>query len=444
MAAILSTPEVASQAPASPLENALQDVTPADASATTSAEATFQFRSLLDDAQRAALQASAPAKADEMLKDYNSIISFGEEILRKMNAASVALLEEQKGIQLPEADELVNNLLREIDGYNAKYRNQKLEDFASKVRKFFKGTTYSLKAMVRDAKPLVERLNIVEVKISQMEGSLRDNATRARRLHTQTLSTLNEVIVVLAALEEIADVIRKRYTELDEVVRTAEAANQSSATYKGQEYTLNELNEMHADIAAGLSEVEKSWFDWRQQFFLGYAFAPSLRNLILISASMQRRLHVFRTQGIPSARTGIAMWQQSALAKEGSEMGDALAAGTNKLVSEGFAHMGETVRTVAMSAQAPLITDQTIFAIVDSVKAQAQGLVDADKWGREQRARNLQALESGERSIDQAGADARRQMVAQALASSNVSNLTTGAPVTQQGDILAQLGVAKS
>ncbi len=439
MAALLADPEIQKQAPESPLEAGLATVTPEDAAAASSAEAKFEFRSLLSQEQRTALTASAPAVAERMVKDYNQILNFGAPTLEKMNQASIALLNEQKDIQIPEADQIVNNLLREMDGYNAKYRNLKMEDFVGKVRKFFGGAGYTLKTMIRDAKPISDRLNEAEIKVREMELALGTNSDRARKLHEQTLATMTDVVAVLAALEEISQYLHGKFDRADALLKQAGETEQV-IEFDGQKYSLSEFKEYHADLAQGISEIEKTWYDWRQQFFLGFASAPTLRNLILVSASMQRRLLVFRTQGIPSARRGLAMWQQAALAKQGSDMGESLQKGTNALIQGSFEASADAVREVSKAAQAPVITEETVFAVIDSVKQQAQSLIDADKWGRELRQRNLATLERGEKEIATVDAEGRRQLVANAVAAASPKQLES-APDVPAGDILAQLGV---
>ena len=439
MASLLADPSVQKEAPESPLEAALSDVTPEDAVAKTPKDARFEFRSLLDDEQRKALKKSAPAVAEKMLTDYNVLLNFGSEVMDKMNQASILLLNEQKDIKLPEADQIVNNLLRELDGYNAKYRNFKMEEFGAKILKFFRGAGYTVKTMVRDSKPIEKRLNEAELKVRQMEIDLGANSDRARKLHTQTLETMNSVVAVLAALEEISEYLHVKFNAADKVLKAA-GENEQKIDFEGKKYSLTEFKEYVADIAQGISEVEKSWSDWRAQFFLGFASAPTLRNLILVSASMQRRLLVFRTQGIPSARRGLAMWQQAALAKQGAEMGTSLQKATNQMIQDSFGAASDAVGAVAMASQAPVITDDTVFKIIDSVRNQAQSLVDADRWGREQRAKTLQAFEQGEKDITKITDEGLRQLVAQRMAAASSKNLED-APGMPHGDILAELGV---
>lgn len=431
--------------PTTAIEKALSTVTPEDAAAATVEEAKFSFRSLLTEAQRAQLKASAPAVAQKMIADYNAIINFGEPVLTKLNSTAVQMLNAQKDISVPEAETIVNDLLREMDGFEKKYRNAKMEDFSDKLMKWFKGTVYSFKTMVRESKPIAEKIDLAEVKLKEMEIKLSNNVSRGQQLHKNTTEILEEVVAVLAALEEILEVARAEFHEADQALKLAEskatAEGLASITYKGREVSLNELKEIHADLAGGVSELEKTWFDWRQQFFLGYAQAPSVRNLILVSSTMQRRCQVFRTMGLPAARNSLVMWQQAVLAKEGAEMGDAVKEGTNKLIQNAYGATADAVTEVARASQETVISEETVFAVIDSVKKQCEGLVAADQWGRELRARNLKALEAGEAQIDKDFTESRRKLVANALAGTSEA-ANTQAPMPE-ADVLTQLGVKK-
>lgn len=439
--ALLADPEVQKAVPETSLESALSTVSPEEAAADSPAEAKFEFRSLLSDEQRAAIKKSAPAVAERMVSDYNQILNFGAPVLDKMNQASILLLNEQKNVKIPEADQIVNNLLREMDGYNAKYRNLKMEDFVSRIKKFFGGAGYTIKTMIRDAKPISSRLDEAELKVREMEINLSTNADRAKKLHDQTLETMDDVAAVLAVLEEVADYIRAKFERVDAVLNKA-GEKEQTIEFEGEKYSLSEFKELHADLAQGLSEVEKSWFSWRQQFFLGFASAPTLRKLLLVSVSMQRQLQTFRTQGIPSARRGLAMWQQAAIAKQGAEMGDTLQSATNSMIQNSFEAAADAVGHVANAANAPIVTEETVFVIIDSVKKQAEALVAADRAGREMRQRNIAALERGEKEISAADAEGRRQLVANAVAAASGS---ANAPeeAMPETDVLSQLGVNK-
>jgi uncharacterized protein YaaN involved in tellurite resistance len=429
--------------PASPLENQLAQVTPQDAAASRPSEAQFSFRTLLTEQQLADLRKSAPAVAEQMAADYNTIIKFGAPVLERLTATSSQLLNAQKDIKIPQAEAIVNDLLREIDGFAKKYRNVRLENGVKKVVNFLRGIKYTLTTLARESRPIADKIDMAEVKLKEMEIKLADNVTRGQTLHKNTLTTLQEVAAVLAALEEITDCVKREFADVDALLKGVDAPGPAGAVekidYKGRQVTVNELQEIHSNLAGAVGELEKTWFDWRQQFFLGYAQAPSIRNLILVSATMQRRCQVFRTMGLPSARSSLAMWQQAALAQEGAAMGEAVQKGTNNLIQGAFKNSADAVEQVAKASQMPIINEETVFVVIDSIKRQCEGLVAADKWGRELRARNIKALEAGEHQIEADFTESRRKLVENAIAATAESSLTQ-APMPES-DALKQLGV---
>jgi uncharacterized protein YaaN involved in tellurite resistance len=435
-----------SAAPATPLEKALSTVPAEDKGVASPDQARFQFRSLLSPDQTAALKKGAPALADKMTADLNAIISFGGPVLQKMNTASVQLLEEQRGIELPDADVIVNDLLREMDGFEKRFRNRGLEEKVEGIKKWFRGAKYSMKTMVRESKPLVEKLDLAEVRLQDMETKLGDNISRGQLLHKQTLEHMDQVVAVLAALEEVTDHIRAEFDKADELLRTADGTDSAAGgvgtvTWHGETVTVNELREIHSNLATALSEVEKTWHDWRQQFFMGFAHAPSTRNLVITQFAMRRRLQTFRTMGIPSGRRSIALWQQAVLAREGAELGEAVQEGVNKMIQQSFEQTATAVAQVAEAAQAPVITEETVWAVIDSVKNQCQAIVAADAAGRQMRARNLKALEQGETTIKDEFEESRRKLAEQARDGVAADAPKAAAKDEEPPDLLSSMGV---
>lgn len=437
MDALLGSPDTNPE-PQSSLEKALATVDHKEAVVENVEEAEFQFRSLLSEEQLSNLQKRAPEFSVKMVNDVTSIIEFGEPVLTKLNNTSVEILRQQKDIKLPEADVVVNDMLRAIDGYNEKFRAPKIEGAFSKLKSLFNGAVYSFKNMVREAQPIISRLDMAEMKIREMEMRLADGVVRGQKLHQINNESLEGVVGVLAALEEIMEVTKKEYEEINSLLGGRSSTDLGSVEYKGETLTFSELNDLHAVYANGLSELEKTWFDWRQQFFLGYASSPSIMNLIMVSATMQRRCQAFRTMGIPQARMALAQWQQAALAKEGADLGNSVQEGTNRLIQHAAKATAEAVTETAYASQAALITEDTVFAILDSVKAQCDGIVSAAEWGKNMRAKNLQVMEQSEAQINASTSEARQKVVAQTLEASRTPN--DAAPLDEK-DTLEILGI---
>ena len=423
-------------APLTPLEQAIGDGS-GDGAAGHAGD--FQFRSLLTDEQRASLTAGAPALAERITADLNTVLTFGAPVMRRLNDASVQLLHAQQGIDLPQADVVVNDLLREMDGFEAKYRNTRLEESAGKLRSWLKRTKASFEVMARESKPIADRLDLAEVRLQEMEQHIGDNITRGQLLHRQSLEHMDQVVGVLAALEEVVDLLRADVAAATETLAAAQASHAMSVGWKGATISTGEMTEKHAQLTTALSETEKTWHDWRQQFFLGFANAPSTRNLVMTQFSLRRRLATFRTMGIPQARQALVMWQQAALAQEGAALGENVQAGVNRLVQQSFGATADAVGRVAEASQAPVITEETVWAVVDSVRNQCQAIVAADAAGRVLRARDLQALAKGEATIkDEYTAMQRRLAAAQAGGGASAVAPRTR-PSSVEGDFLAGL-----
>ena len=430
--------------PKTAVEKVLDTVSPDDAAASTMADTKFKFRSMLTNQQAADLERNAKPLAMEMVHDLNKVINFGSPILAEMEQTYDSLMKAQEDIKMPEVDALVNNLLRDLDGYQKKYRNVQLETTVNKVMHFLKGAGYSLKTMVRDAKPIIEKMELAKQSLYKAELDLKDTIEHSEVIRDDAIAMNSKVIAVLAALEQVLDILHGEFSELNAALEEAEkiaatSGGISSAVWNGKTCTVQELRDEATEYANSISEIEKTWFDWRQQFFFNYAKLPSTRNLILVSATMMRRCKSLRTMGLTNGKAALVMAQQAVLAKQSAETAEKIDEATNQMIQMAFDETGKSVGVIAKAAQTPMISQETVLAIVDSVQKQCQGLVEADAWGRQVRAQNLSAIESGEASIQNSVESARKELVKNALIGTSESNIPN-APLPEK-DILAQLGV---
>jgi len=433
--ALLSMDDTREVGPTNPLETALATVDKSkELAATSPQDAKFRFRELLTPQQRADLEKGAPLVAQSFIKDVNQIMAFGGGTIEKMKQFSVQMLDAQKRVEIPEADRIIGDLLREMDGFSKKYRNAKFEDFGKKVMGIFKTAKYSIKTMARDMKPLEEKLDLVELKLEEMDSQLADNVTRGQILHSKILEQMKEVVSVLAALEEIIELIRKEYEEANGALQEATAMGEEFVVYKGERITTSELQSITENISTSLSEAEKSWHDWRQQFFMGWGNAPATRNLVITTIALRRRLKTFKDMGIQSGRQALVTWKQAAEARKGAELGMAVQEGANKMIQYAYKEVADTTKMIAEASQAPIISEETVHAVIDSVRSQAKSIVEADRQGRALRARNLQALERGEVQIKDEVLAMQEQLAANARQDPGIIQSRGDAKAVGKGD----------
>ncbi|MDR2253539.1 MAG: toxic anion resistance protein [Bifidobacteriaceae bacterium] len=428
MASLLGDPKT-NPVPQTPLAKAVAQVPPDEAGAAPSASH-FQFRSLLAADQRQLLEARADQLADSLLMDRNALLDFGQSALTKVNQTSSELLTAQRGIELPEADLIVNGILRQLEGFSAKFESGKMKGLGNKLKRAFRSGKATIKAMYRESKSIEQRLDMAAGQTREMELRLADNIARGQQLYRANDESLTGLVAVLAALEQVREVGAKRATEVEaRLAAIPEGDPQRPAVFEEAQ-----------TLAEGIEALEQTLFDWRQQFFLAYALSPAVRNLIGVSFTMQRRLQVFRTMGLPGGKKSLVMWQQAALAKESAEVGQALSDGTARLIEGAFQAAGQAVAETAKAAQAPILPEQAIWTIRDSIKAQCDGLVEASRWGRTVRGQILTAMETSEKEIGAAVNEARTTIVKEILA--GVQAPTPEAPAPD-ADILEALGVKK-
>ncbi|MDR2380727.1 MAG: toxic anion resistance protein [Bifidobacteriaceae bacterium] len=426
MASLLGDPKTNPVAE-SPLTHALASVSPDEAGA-KGAETHFEFRTLLDDSQRKLLAERGGELADKLLGDRNALLDFGQTALTKVNQTTSELLAAQRGIDLPEADLVVNGILRQLDGFSAKFESGQVKGFFNKIRHAIRSNKATLKAMYRESKSIEQRLDMAAGQTREMELRLADNVSRGQQLYEVNDASLTNLVGVLAALEQVRDEGRVRASQMEAKLAALPAGDPARPGLEEEAQTL----------AEGIEAVELTLFDWRQQFFLAYALSPAVRNLIGVSFTMQRRLQVFRTMGLPGGKKSLVMWQQAALAKQSAEVGQALSDGTARLIEGAFQAAGQAVTETAKAAQAPILPEQAIWTIRDSIRTQCEGLVEASRWGRTVRGQILTAMETSEREIGTAVTEARTTIVREALAGAHTPTPEAPAP---DADLLQALGV---
>lgn len=429
------------------LNHGISAIGETDTAKVTMEETSRKFRSQLSPKDLAKVEAGAPAIAQSFAGNYNLIIEFGASVMEKVNDINSKLLEEQKDTDIPEADSIVNGILREIDGYSAKYGSgsTRAKNFFDGILDKFRGGTYQLKAMIRDAKPIADKLDLAQSELLKMELELKDNVTRGIELRRSTLQTISEVVQVLAVFEEVLDVSRKTAWDMqdtmDQAVKTGE---DSVVTWEDRKYTIEEFREVLQNQTTTLGEIEKSWFNWRQKFFLYNTNVVASRNIINISIALQRTCHRVYTDAIPAARSQLVVWQQAEKAREGARMANAANDGVDRLIAGAAQGTADAVKEVANTNQRSMLSEETVLSITKGLQDQFTALVKADENGRKMRQRNLDIIRQSEVTIRNASDEAQKALIENAMAVVNSdAKALSGGRDGGSDDVLSTLGLTK-
>lgn len=412
------------------------DSTKSDLHAST--ETSIKFRNQLSDEDLATIVQAAPDLSERMVDNYTLILEFGSEVMKDLDNVSSRMLEEQKGTSIPEADKMVNGILRELDGYQAKYGDPKSRKFLKNLINRIKGTSYTIQNMVRDSKPIVEKLDKVKGEIFEMELKLRENVLRGKELHKVTAKTINDVVKVLALFEEIIEVTRADALEMEDKLNVAVAQGSDSVIiWKGEKHTIEEFRNILENQVKALGEMEKTWFSWRQKFFIYTANVAAVQNIVNISIGLQRTCRRVMNDAIPAAKHQITAWQQAELANQGAKMADRANEGVDNLIRGASKGMADAVETGAHANQKSMMSEETVVAITEDLKRQFTVIVEAEKQGRATRARNVQIMQESEKAISEASEEARKALMENAMSAVRAEN--TAKNKNDVDDVLSKL-----
>lgn len=403
-------------------------------------KASLKFRSQLSPEDLKAVESSAPALVKKFVNNYSSIIDFGSEVMENVNNINSRLLDEQKDTEIPEADAIVNGILKEIDGYSAKYSDPKLKNFISKMFLKVKGTGYTLKSMIRDSQPIANKLDIASGQLQKMENELRDNVIRGHELRKATLKALNDMVKILAVFEEVIDVSRQTSLQMDTALKNAhKGGDDSIIQWDNKSYTIEEFKEIFENQTSSLGEIEKTWFAWRQKFFLYGANVTATRNIINMSFGLQRTCQRVRVDAIPAARNQLVVWQQAEKGRQGAHMAENANRGVDRLLAGSSQGTADAVAEIATANQRSMVSEDTIMKITDGIRDQFTSIVEAEKNGREIRERSLKVIQQSESAIQQASEDAQTALIENAMIS--VRNDADAIKKHDTKNVLDQLGV---
>lgn len=406
-------------------------------------EGNIEFRSRVSPETLEKIKKKAPELTMRMLSDPSVSIDFGQDVVQQINTLSSKLLKEQEKTNIPAADAIVNDILRSLDGYNAKYKKAKepgaVAKFFKKLGAKGKEAAYDLKAMVREAKPIVDKLTEASGKIQRMELEIDENIVRSQQLRNVTIESLDDVAAVIAVFEEVLELATKEIIEASAVLEKAVADGSAVVEYHNKKYSVEEYREVLADLVASQGEIEKTWFNWRQKFFLYIVNVTSIREIINTSVGLKRTANRVRMSAIPAAETQLAAWQQAALVEESAKTVAAANRGMEELILGASRGQLSAIQNASEANQQQMLSERAIVELTENVQAQFAAIVEAEIAGREARAANLAILRESEEAILAASAEAQRELIARSVhqlsgssPSSRVQKLPSSA-LTEEG-----------
>ena len=400
------------------------------------------FLGSLPEEQQQKIKAKAPSIADSMIDDDAYRIEFGRQVMEKLDTLSKRLLEEQKDISVPEAESIMKNIIRELDGFQHKYNDPgKLAQFLQAVKNKARDSKERIEARRRDmqidAMNISEKMEEAVSKLQDTETRLRENAARGKVMRETTIETMRKMVQVLATLEEVVNIASERAERIRTIKDAAEVNGDGAPViFDGKYYTVQEFRVYYQKYAEALGEIQRTWLSWRQQFFLSRMNIESSTTIINTSLKTLETCQMIRKHAVPAARHQLVTWQQALDTERAAKTNQAVVQDINKLISNAFQQTASMAESAAEINNATLIDLSTIDDISASLQKVYDTLGKQQEDGVRKRAESFAKIRKAEADIE-AAKDAyhnRQVQTASMIISGQAPTSGGGSSSTETGD----------
>lgn len=366
------------------------------------------FLSSLPTDQQQKIKAKAPSITDMMISDDAYRIEFGRQVMEKLDTLSKRLLEEQKDISVPEAESIMKNIIRELDGFQHKYNDPgKIDQFLQAMKNKARDSKERFEARRRDmqidAMNISEKMEEAVSKLQDTETRLRENAARGKVMRDTTVETMRKMVQVLATLEEVVNIASERAERIRAIKDTAEVNGDGAPViFDGKYYTVQEFRVYYEKYAEALGEIQRTWLSWRQQFFLSRMNIESSTAIINTSLKTLETCQMIRKHAVPAARHQLVTWQQALDTERAAKTNQAVVQDINKLISNAFQQTSSMAESAAEINNATLIDLSTIDDISASLQKVYDTLGKQQEAGIQKRAESFARIRKAEADIEAA------------------------------------------
>lgn len=327
----------------------------------------------------------------KMLSNTEVLMQYGESSLEGVNSLIDKLLHDVEPVKIPEVKKMMSNLNREMRGIKRKYDvsdpkvKEKYDNWKGGMLGFIHSGRSLLDLLMDDVKSIEKQLDSVEKDLDDRAYQMRRNVSYYDSLYEQNEAEIVQVIYVIGVMELIRDLAAKAAGSITD--------EDSSDPRHG---------ERKAKIAELAANMELRISDYKARLFVAWATAPQVRTMRALNVSLALRLNSMIKIGIPTMKGTILQWRVMIESQDAGKVMDAVGETVNDQLTNFFGAAGQIVPMIADTVNAPMLKPETVFAMADSILAQANGIVQAMQAGADQRAELDSAMVKSKQVIDSA------------------------------------------
>ncbi|MGT2895172.1 toxic anion resistance protein [Streptococcus entericus] len=365
------------------------------------------FLDKLTPEQQTAITERTPQLVDSFITDQNALLDFGQSAVEEVNKTVNHILSEQKKLDIPQVDDLLQNTNRELNGFVAKYKDIKPADLEQKpnfFQKMFKQGKNTLQEFYFDAQNIEQKMDSMAAHVVKQEDTLARNIVSAEMLIEENTKSIENLVGVIAFLEATQKEASNRALDLHHQVANLDL---QSADYHVKSEELARLTEV-------VNTLEQQHTEYVSRLYVAWATTPQMRNLVKVSSDMRQKLGMLRRNTIPTMKLSIAQLGILQQSVRSGATADAIVNANNAALQMLAETSKEAIPALENAAQRPTLNIASVTAIAESLVAQNNGIIAAIDQGRNQRAQLETAIIKSAETINDS-VKLRDEKIVQAL-----------------------------
>ena len=351
------------------------------------------FYDALDDQQKATIDALSAKQLKEFLKNEGLIVDFGKEALEHLNQVVDKMLQEQRGINVKEVDDLLTQANRDIDGYISKYSDDiELEKKESKLVGFFKRNKRKAVDWRFAQKDVIEKINALDAKMIFKREQLKRSFYYTNELLIANREAMENMVGYLAAMESIHTLAVQYSAKIKEKL---DKTDPNSPEY-------NVVQEQLTKIADVTNAIDQQHANYMARLAISWATNSQVHNLQRAQTTVVRNIAMVHTHTIPTMKSSIAQIQIISQVKDAARATNAINEANEHALNMLMKLQTEDLPQIEEQAQKPITSAETITRLAEAVKSANEKLVQAINSGQASRRALEEAVQSAGNIIKEA------------------------------------------
>jgi len=336
----------------------------------------FSCLAMLSKAQADQARSAATQLFPKMLNNTDVLAEFGNQAVDAVNMQVNRIFRELGPVEIPELTVIMRQINDQMRDFRSKYDptipqvREAFDRFMDSVRGVFRRGRDIVERLFAEARTVEQQLDRIAGQLTEKQHELKRNVVLCDELYKANEKSISQLVGAIAVMEAVRD-------QAVETMKTI-VIDPADPDKRDKE----ELRNRIAD-------------------FVAWSTSPQVRNTRSLHYGLGQRLALMVNLTIPTMKLTIAQWGLLLQAQQAAQMQEAVAEGANEVLQAYAQASGRAAGEIARTIQTPTLKPETIIEVATSLDQQAEGMIEALKYGTQARQEVVNALIAAQHSITQ-------------------------------------------